>query len=76
MVTSKMTIKGQIVVPSKIRRKYGMRKGTKVAFIEQQGKLLLQPLDKKYFEALAGVCGTTGEMLASLMEDKKRERDL
>jgi AbrB family looped-hinge helix DNA binding protein len=73
---SKMTIKGQVVVPSKIRQKYGMKPGTEVAFVEQQGKLFLQPLNKKYFKTLAGVCGTKGEMLASLMEDKKPEREL
>jgi AbrB family looped-hinge helix DNA binding protein len=76
MVTSIVTTKGQIVVPSKLRHKYGMRKGTKVAFIEQGGKLTIQPLDKNYFESLAGILGTEGDMLKSLMEDKKLEREL
>jgi AbrB family looped-hinge helix DNA binding protein len=76
METSVVTIKGQIVVPVKIRRKFGMKKGTKIAFIEQNGKLYIQPLDKSYFESLAGVVGTEGKMLKSLMEDKKREREL
>jgi AbrB family looped-hinge helix DNA binding protein len=76
METSVVTIKGQIVVPVKIRRKFGMKKGTKIAFIEQNGKLFIQPLDKSYFESLAGVLATEGKMLKSLMEDKKREREL
>ncbi len=76
MDTSVITIKGQIVVPAKIRRKFGMKKGTKVAFIEQNGKLIIQPLDKTYFESLAGILGTGGKMLKSLMEDKKKEREL
>jgi AbrB family looped-hinge helix DNA binding protein len=76
METSVVTTKGQIVVPSKIRQKYGMKKGMKVAFIEQNGKLVIQPLDKNYFESLAGILGTDGEMLKSLQEDKKREREL
>lgn len=76
METSVVTIKGQIVVPSKIRNKYGMKKGTKVAFIEDDGKLIIQPLDKNYFENLAGMLGTDGDMLKSLIEDKKREREL
>jgi len=76
METSVVTIKGQIVVPVKIRRKFGIKKGTKIAFIEQNGKLFIQPLDKSYFESLAGVLGTEGKMLKSLMEDKKREREL
>jgi AbrB family looped-hinge helix DNA binding protein len=76
METSVVTIKGQIVVPAKIRRKFGFKKGTKIAFIEQNGKLYIQPLDKSYFESLAGVLGTDGKMLKSLMADKKKEREL
>ena len=76
METSVVTVKGQIVVPAKIRHKFGMKKGTKVAFIEQNGKLIIQALDKNYFENLAGILGTDGEMLKSLTEDKKKEREL
>ncbi len=76
METSVVTIKGQIVVPAKIRKKFNIKKGTKVAFIEQNGRLIVQPLDKDYFESLAGILGTKGDMLQSLMEDKKREREL
>lgn len=76
METSVVTSKGQIVIPVKIRRKYGMKSGTKVAIIEQEGKLILQPLDKNYFNKLAGIMDAKGKMLQSLMEDKKREREL
>lgn len=76
METSVVTTKGQIVVPAKIRNKFGIKKGVKVAFIEQNGKLIIQPLDKNYFESLAGILGTEGKMLKSLMEDKKKEREL
>jgi len=76
MDTSVVTVKGQIVVPANIRRKFGIKKGTKIAFIEQHGKLFIQPLDKSYFESLAGILGTEGKLLKSLMEDKKREREL
>ncbi len=76
MDTSVVTVKGQIVVPAKIRRKFGIKKGTKIAFVEQNGKLIIQPLDKNYFESLAGILGTDGDMLKGLMEDKKKEREL
>jgi AbrB family looped-hinge helix DNA binding protein len=76
METSVMTVKGQIVVPAKIRKKLGIKKGARIAFIEHNGKLLIQPLDKRYFEGLAGALGTDGDMLKSLKEDKKREKQL
>ena len=76
METSIVTVKGQIVVPAKFRKKFGIKKGTKIAFIEQNNKLIIQPLDKSYFESLAGMLGSEGDMLKSLMEDKKQEREL
>lgn len=76
METSVITSKGQIVIPVKIRRKYGMKNGTKVAFIEQDDKLIVQPLDKEYFNKLAGILDEKGKMLKSLMEDKKKEKEL
>ena len=76
MEASVVTIKGQVVIPVKIRRKYGIKNGIKVAFIEQEGKIIMQPLDKNYFNNLAGILGEKGKMLKSLMEDKKKEREL
>jgi AbrB family looped-hinge helix DNA binding protein len=33
---STVTTKGQLVIPAKLRRKYGIRKGTRVAMIEEE----------------------------------------
>ncbi|HEY9166471.1 MAG TPA: AbrB/MazE/SpoVT family DNA-binding domain-containing protein [Candidatus Kryptonia bacterium] len=76
METGVVTTKGQIVVPARIRRKFGIKKGTRIAFIEREGRLFIQPLDKNYFLSMAGILGTDGKVLKSLMEDKKREREL
>jgi len=76
METAVITTKGQVVIPVKIRRKYGMKNGTKVAFIEQGDKVIIQPLDKEYFNKLAGILDEKGKMLKSLIDDKKKEREL
>lgn len=76
METSVITTKGQVVIPVKIRKKYGIKSGTRVAFIEKDGRVIIQPLDKDYFENLAGILDEKGKMLKSLMEDKKKEREL
>ncbi len=76
MVTSRVTVKGQVVVPAAMRRKFGIKKGSRVAFIEEKGKLLIRPIDNKYFEGMAGILGTEGSMFKSLREDKKKEREL
>lgn len=74
METAVVTTKGQIIIPVSIRKKYGIKNGSKVAFIEQEGKLIVQPLNKDYFNNLAGILGEKGKMLKSLMDDKKKER--
>jgi AbrB family looped-hinge helix DNA binding protein len=74
METSVVTANGMTTVPVRIRRKFRIKKGTKVAFIEQDGKLVLQPLDKDYFMKMAGILGTKGELLRALMEERKSER--
>jgi AbrB family looped-hinge helix DNA binding protein len=75
METSVVTAKGMITVPVGIRRKFGIKKGTKVAFIEQHGKLIMQPLNKDYFMKMAGILGTKGKLLKALLEQRQEERE-
>lgn len=39
-------------------------------------KVVLQPLNKGYYKSLIGIGGTKGKALKSLMQDKKKEREL
>jgi len=39
----KATIKGQVVIPAEIRRKYHITKGTKVIIIDKDGEIILKP---------------------------------
>ncbi len=69
-----VTTKGQIVVPVKLRRRFGIKQGTVVGFIEQGNALMIKPLDRDYFTQMSGIAETKGKMLRSLLEDKKTER--
>lgn len=73
METSLLTIKGQIVVPSKIRRKLGLKKGSRVGFIENGDQVILQPLDIGYYRSLIGIGRTKGKAMKSLYDDKKKK---
>jgi AbrB family looped-hinge helix DNA binding protein len=67
---------GRITIPTDLRKKYRIREGMKVALLEIQGKLSIEPITKNFFHRFAGILGTDGKALKSLMEDKKREREL
>jgi AbrB family looped-hinge helix DNA binding protein len=74
METSAVTARGMITIPANIRHKFRIKKGTRIAFIEQDGKLIMQPLNKDYFMRMAGVLGTKGKLLKALMKERKRDR--
>lgn len=42
MVLAKITSKGQITIPSDIRKKMNLRTGDKIVFFEENGKYFLQ----------------------------------
>jgi AbrB family looped-hinge helix DNA binding protein len=73
---STVTTKGQLVIPSKLRRKFGIRKGTQVAFVEEEQRLGLQPLTPEYVHSLRGSLNGDGSGLRVLLEHRKREREL
>jgi AbrB family looped-hinge helix DNA binding protein len=73
---STVTTKGQLVIPSKLRRKFGIRKGTQVAFVEEEKRLVLQPLTPEYIHSLRGSLKGDGSALKLLLEDRKKDREL
>ena len=78
MDRSVVTAKGQIVIPAKLRRKHGIKKGTPVSFYERNGEIVLQPLTDEYIRSLQGIARTwgKGDLLKDLMKEKAKEREL
>lgn len=79
METSVLTIKGQLLIPKRIRNKYGIKSGIKVAFLETPQGVVLKPMDTAYFESFAGLykdsLPTTEEYLKWKKEETKLEED-
>lgn len=76
METAVVTVKGQIVIPSRLRRRYGIKKGTRVCLIERNGEIILKPVTREYFDKMAGILGKEGKPLEALRKEKEREREL
>jgi AbrB family looped-hinge helix DNA binding protein len=72
-----MTVKGQIVIPSKIRRRFGIKEGTRlqVDVDEAAHRIILTPVTREYIQKLRGKYKGR-HLLAALSADKKREREL
>jgi len=77
MTFASVTSKGQLVIPVEIRRRYGIKPGTRVCFIERDGDIIFQPITKKYIRSVAGMLksdrSATQDLLKESAKDKKRE---
>lgn len=72
-----MTSKGQVVIPARLRRKYGLKEGTKLNFAEEEGRFVVQPVTKEYISSFRGIFKLKpGEKSAvqELLEDRAAER--
>jgi len=71
-----VTVKGQVVIPSRLRRKFNIRKGTQVYLYERDNEIVMKPITDEYIERMAGMTGTKGKLLKALKDEKARERVL
>ncbi|HSR17623.1 MAG TPA: AbrB/MazE/SpoVT family DNA-binding domain-containing protein [Ignavibacteriaceae bacterium] len=76
METGYVTSKGQLVIPSKLRRRFGIKPGTRVNFFEEDDGIKIIPVTHEIIEANKGFLKTGGKLLKALLEEKKKEREL
>ena len=66
-----ITSKSMVTIPSKIRKKYSLRQGSKVEFVEVEEGLLLVPL--KSLRELRGTAKEKSDLLISAVRELERE---
>ena len=80
MEAAYVSSKGQLVVPAKLRRKYGIKPGTKVFFVERGDEILFQPVTREYIRSVCGMLASATsvaqELLTERDNDKQREARL
>jgi AbrB family looped-hinge helix DNA binding protein len=71
------TSKGQVVIPSKIRKQLGIKDGTylQIDVNAVTKQIILTPVTREYVRSLRGKYKGKG-LMKSLMAEKKREREL
>jgi AbrB family looped-hinge helix DNA binding protein len=62
--------KGQVVIPVEIRRKFQIDEGTRVAFLEDAGRLFIQPITDEFIDGMKGILAGRG-----LPERVERSKD-
>ena len=75
MITTMVTVKGQIVIPSKIRRRHNIKKGTKLCIIDNEDEIVLRPLTADYFEKMAGIARGKRKLTDVLFEERRKDRE-
>ena len=75
METAYVTSKGQLVVPAKLRRRYGIKPGTKVCFVERENEILFQPVTKEYIRSVCGMLKSDTSATRDLLKERARDKE-
>lgn len=68
------TIKGQIVIPASLRRKYGIKNGTKIIVTDMGDAIVLKPVTEQYLRNLQGSLKGRGG-LKVLVEERYKDKE-
>jgi len=66
------TVKGQIVIPAALRKKYGIRNGTKIIVTDIGDAIVLKPVTEQYLRNLQGSLKGRGG-LKVLMDERRND---
>jgi AbrB family looped-hinge helix DNA binding protein len=72
-MSSKVTSKGQVVIPKKLREKYGIRSATAIRWVEKDQGILMEPESEDPIVAARGMLKGSG-ILKAYLKEKKREK--
>ncbi|MEI7990785.1 MAG: AbrB/MazE/SpoVT family DNA-binding domain-containing protein [Chloroflexota bacterium] len=67
-----ISIKGQIVIPAVLRRKYGLKPGMTVRIMDSGDGILLKPVSEQSIQKLEGILQGKGG-LKVLLEERARD---
>jgi AbrB family looped-hinge helix DNA binding protein len=77
MITTTVSSRGQVILPSRLRKENKIIKGTKFIVEMDGNKIILTPVNRDYFEKLSGsLSSKKGELLKALSLEKDREKRL
>ncbi len=69
-----VTVKGQIVIPATLRRKYGIKNGTKIIVTDVGDAIVLKPVTEQYLRNMQGSLKGKGG-LKTLMDERRKDKE-
>ena len=66
--------KGRIVIPAILRRKYGIKNGTKIIIVDNGDSILLKPVTEQYLRKLQGSLKGKG-ILKVLLDERRKDKE-
>jgi len=73
MEVVKSTVKGQILIPASLRKKYQIVKGTTLRIYEENDRIIVEPLRQDPVAEGRGILKTRGRILKALLKDRQEE---
>ena len=70
---TRATTKGQIVIPATLRRKYGIKEGTRIVIFDNGDSIILKPITEEYLKKLQGSLKGTGAFRV-LVDERRKDR--
>ena len=70
----KLSDKGQLVIPSDIRAKYGLSKGDRFLLRDVGGKIVLEPLPRHPLLELRGALKSEANPMEVLLQEREKDR--
>lgn len=74
MEMSTVTMKGQIVIPAKLRQKTGIKEGTRVYLEEKNGDIIVHPATPAFYQRHFGLLKGQN-LVGDLAEFRKKEKE-
>ena len=67
------TVKGQILIPAALRKKYGIIEGTKITILDNGDEIILRPMTRERIKKLRGSLKGSGAFEV-LLEEREKDK--
>jgi AbrB family looped-hinge helix DNA binding protein len=71
----KSTVKGQILIPAILRKKYHIERGTTLKIYEENERIIIEPQRRDPVVEGRGMLKTQGRILKALLKERQEEAE-